>query len=482
MTTLSLRDYQINTIQKTRLGFAEHQRQIMVLPTGGGKTVVFSEIVAAAARKGNRVLVLTDRTELHYSTIESIKPYFIRYTTVDATSKYFDKEASVYISMVETFKRRFDKYLSGIKFDLIIADEAHMGNFSTVYDLLPDARVIGATATPVGKHLYKYFTNIIQEIDTPDLVEQGFLVPCRPFQMVDDFSDLKAGIGDFSEQSNFEHFDKKGLYDGVITEWQNRANGVKTIVFCVNIEHTKNTCQAFIDAGISADYITSNTTKEERERVLKAYKDGFITVLVNCGILTKGYNEPSIQCVIVNRATTSLALWLQMVGRGSRLHPGKKDFLLLDFGGNHTRPGLGMWNKYRIWELNPPKKKMESVAPCKSCPKCQAILPASARVCEYCNHEFEKPTAELKDGKMVEVKPEIPDHIKGRRYSDLDLMELWSLQKLGFTKATYAWRIVRARGAQAVKDYAKICGYKYNWVIEELKKLDDCQFNDKIIN
>jgi superfamily II DNA or RNA helicase len=479
---LSLRDYQVNTINVTRQGFARHQRQLMVLPTGGGKTVVFSEIVAAAAKKGTRVLVLTDRNELHISTIESMKPYNIRFTTVDANSKKFDKDAIVYISMVETFKRRFEKYLSEIKFDLIIADEAHMGNFSAVYDLLPEAKVIGATATPVGKHLYKYFTNIIQEIDTPDLVEQGFLVPCKPFQMVDDFSDLKSGIGDFSEQSNFEHFDKKGLYDGVIKEWTERANGVKTIVFCVNIEHTINTCQAFKDAGISSEFVTSNTPKEERERILKAFSAGYITVLVNCGILTKGYNEPSIQCVIVNRATTSLALWLQMVGRGSRLYPGKKDFLLLDFGGNHTRPGLGMWNKSRVWELKQPKKKTESVAPCKSCKSCQAIVPASARVCEFCGSEFEKPNAELKEGVMIEVKPEIPEHIKGRKYSQLKLMELLSLSKMGIIKSSMVWRIVRAKGADEVRNYANIAGYKGGWVKAQLEKISDCDYYDKTIN
>jgi superfamily II DNA or RNA helicase len=215
---------------------------------------------------------------------------------------------------------------------------------------------------------------------------------------------------------------------------------------------------------------------------LKAFKDGYISVLVNCGILTKGYNEPSIQCVVVNRATTSLALWLQMVGRGSRLFPGKKDFLLLDFGGNHTRPGLGMWNKYRVWELNPPKKKIESVAPCKSCQKCQAIVPASARVCEFCGSEFEKPNAELKEGVMIEVKPEVPEHIKGRKYSQLDLMELWSLSKMGLVKTSMIWRIVRAKGADEVRNYANIANYKAGWVRAQLEKIDDCEYFDKTIN
>lgn len=479
---MQLRPYQNATVNLTRLGFKEHLRQLMVLPTGGGKTVVFTSIASAAALKGTKVLILTDRTELHEQTIESIEPLGIRYCMIDANTKKVDKEATIFIAMVETFKRRFEANLTDINFGLIIADEAHMGNFSRIFELLPSVPTIGATATPVGKHLYKYYTNIVQEIDTPELVDTGFLVPCKAFQMVDDFSDLEQAGDDFSDKSNFGHFDKASLYDGVVKEYMTRAFGLKTVVFNVNIQHTINVYEAFKAAGISCEYVTSNTPKDERKRILKAFKDGHFKVLLNCGILTKGYNEPSIECIIVNRATKSLALWLQMVGRGSRLHPGKTHFLLLDFGGNHTRVGLGMWNEPRFWTLDQPsnKKKAAGIPPCKVCPGCEAILHATVTTCAYCDHVFEK-SSEVKEGVMVEVAPWSPKEYEGRWISSLNTNELYELQKNKVEKATYIWRVNRSLGAQSVHAYAELAGYKTGWINSQLDKIDDKFFKDKRI-
>jgi superfamily II DNA or RNA helicase len=232
--------------------------------------------------------------------------------------------------------------------------------------------------------------------------------------------------------------------------------------------------EAFINAGISSEYITSKTPKLERERILKAFTDGAFMVLNNCGILTTGYDEPSIECVIMNRATKSLPLWLQCVGRGSRLYQNKNEFVLLDFGGNHTR--LGMWNEPRTWSLKEKKKrKSNEVTPVKSCPKCDGIVFASARVCRYCGHQFPIDEKELAQGVMVEV---LPNHLKGRRISELDLYELIELQQTKKYKPSYIWRVIRAK--DLISEYAELMKYSKGWVWRqtEEQKNDNNNFTD----
>lgn len=466
---IKLRNYQSDAINELREGFKKHQRQVLCLPTGAGKTVVFSEMVRLAAEKNTVTMIFTDRTELFKQTLKSLGKVGIAVEEISPQKKNTYLNAIVYLSMVETIKRRKD-VLQNLKPKLLIIDESHKSNFNAVLEAFPDAKVIGATATPVGKHFYKYYTNIVQNIDVPELVDAGFLSPCKPFQMVDDFSDLDVKNGEFTSQSLDKHFDKPTLYKGVTDNWLKLANGKKTIVFNVNINHTINTHQAFIDAGISSEYITSKTPSIERDRILKAFQSNAFTVLNNCGILTTGYDEPSIECVIVNRATKSLPLWLQCVGRGSRLFPGKDNFILLDFGGNHTR--LGLWNEQRKWSLKE-KKKKEGVAPVKSCEKCEAICPASAPVCPFCGNTFPKKESEIKEGVMVEVQPVTPTELIGKRISELSILELIDLQKSKKYKASFVWRVARSMGKEKLKEYAELMQYSGGWLYRQNLEIEN---------
>ena len=253
-------------------------------------------------------MVLTDRIELFKQTLRALCMSDIEVEELSAKTrlKSFNKNATVVLGMVETYKRRD---LSPFKPDLIIIDEAHKGNFNKVIEKHPDAKIIGATATPVGKHIPKLYDQIVSTIDIPELIDLGFLSPCRPYQMQDDFSDLKTNRGEYTDESLFNHFAKKSLYSGVIENWRKYAKGKKTIVFNVNIEHTEQMNREFKEAGIMSECITSKTDPLERDRILSAFSDGLFPVLNNCGILTTGYDEPSIECVIMNRKTKSLPLW-----------------------------------------------------------------------------------------------------------------------------------------------------------------------------
>jgi superfamily II DNA or RNA helicase len=480
---IELRQYQNDCINQLRQSFAnKNKRIVLCMPTGAGKTVVFSEMVRLAALKNTITLVLTDRTELFKQTLKALSNIGVAVEEINASKKNVYLHATIYLAMVETIKRR-ESVIAFLKPELIIIDEAHKGNFTKILDLFPDAKVIGATATPEGKHFFKYYNDIVQPIDIPELIEGSFLSNCKAYQMQDDFSDLEVKNGEYTDQSLFSHFDKPKLYEGVVDQWRKYALNLKTIVFCVNIEHTINTYNSFKDAGISCEFITSKTKSIDRNRILNAYKNHSFLVLLNCGILTTGYDEPSIHCVIMNRATKSLPLFLQCAGRGSRIYPDKEYFILLDFGMNHDRHGL--WNEERKWSLKSPKKKKEGVAPVKICGNedCGCMVHASLKFCNFCGYIFPVKESEPNEGIMVEVSPKVPFNLQGLRITELSINDLIDLERSKKYKSTFIWRVIRSMGEDAIKIYAAKKGYKNGWIYNQMLKLSDSEFTDyKLIN
>jgi len=195
--------------------------------------------------------------------------------------------------------------------------------------------------------------------------------------------------------------------------------------------------------------------------------------------LTTGYDEPTIEVVVMNRKTKSLPLWLQCCGRGSRMSPatGKKDFIVLDFGMNHDEHGL--WSEPRTWKLEAPKKKKLGESPVKNCPECEAMLRASAKECEYCDYVFPEKEPEIESaGVMVEVKNRIPTDIQGKFIADLTIDELIILQNSKQFKPSFIWRVVRSHGNSGLKEYASKMQYKRGWLFHHISKLNDCTFKN----
>jgi superfamily II DNA or RNA helicase len=471
---MQLRDYQNDAIKQIQHSFQTNKRTVLCLATGAGKTVVFSKMLHLAAIQGTPTLVLTHRAELFEQTFSAIERHCINVQRIDAKTKHLDSTALVSVAMVETIERRLKKGFELMP-KLIIIDEAHFGNFTKLIEHFSDSYVIGATATPVGKHFYKYYTNLVEPILLSQLVERGYLCPYKGYQMQDDFSDVKKSRGEFDDAALFSHFDKPEIYAGVVEKYLEHCNGKKAIVFNCNIEHSEKTTQAFKDAGIESYSITSKTDPNERKAILKRYKRGEFLVINNCGVLTTGFDEPTIEVVIVNRATMSLPLWLQMCGRGSRTSNGKTMFTVLDFGKNHDRHG--MWSEDRIWTLKPPKeKKGEKAPPVKECPQCAAMLMAQARLCEFCGYEYfsEDTETEFKDGVLVEV---VKPSSVGKKLSQCTVAELLQLEILKLYSAKFIWRVLRARGRDALNEYAKKKHYNMGWVDRQLRSFERT-FND----
>lgn len=485
---MKLRDYQIEAIRQLRENFKTVKRQVLCLPTGAGKTVVFSEIVRLASTRGTKTLVLTDRVELFKQTYASIERFGVQPKSIKAGEKLNEPICEpIVVAMVETIKRRIkSSQMQSYAPDLLILDEAHKANFTALFNIWPDAKVVGVTATPIGKHFYEYYEAIVQNIGIPELVDREYLVPCRAYQMQDDLSDVKSRAGEYAAESLFAHYDQPKLYDGVLQEWQKRAvvNGkaMKTIIFNVNIEHAEKMHEQFLSAGIGSVCVTSKDSQEERREKIEAFENGIVPVLNNCGIFTTGYDEPSIKCVVMNRATKSLTLFLQCVGRGSRLHPGKKEFLLLDFGMNHDQHG--MWSEHRHFKLEPPQKKKKGEAPAKQCNNCLVMVHMSAKVCPHCDTAFPERKKQLQKGQMVEVGTtarRLPEKLIGKKLSELTVEEIGDLQDSKKYSSAFCWRLVRAQGYNSLKRYQMRYDYKNGWLYRQMMDIDNSKYTDRII-
>ena len=476
---IKLYPYQQEAAALLQQGFKKHKRQILCSPTGSGKSVIFSYIVRLAYEKGTTCLIVTDRIELCKQNLAHIGNQGINPQILSAGKKDFYSGAPVTVAMCETIKRRVKSgVISNYNPGLIIIDEAHKNSFNAIMDLFPRAFVVGATATPVSKTLHKYYNDIVNNIDIPQLIESGYLCKEQSFMMQDDFDDVKVVRGEYENKALYKHFDKTVLYDGVVREWSKKTPGLKTLVFNVNVEHSEKMSEQFNKAGISSRCVTSKTPQKERVKILDDFRKGKFKVLCNCSILTTGYDDPSIQCIIVNRATMSLPLFLQMCGRGSRVHPSKTRFVILDFGQNFMRHGL--WSQERTWSLDPPRKKKKGATPVKECPKCAAILSAGASRCEFCNYFFPKSEMEIKQGGiMVEVKP--PPDLVGKKISQLSIPELIRLEQSKKYKPSFIWRVIRNRGAGAVDEYARLRGHKNGWAFRQKHDLENSNYKDYVI-
>jgi superfamily II DNA or RNA helicase len=250
-----------------------------------------------------------------------------------------------------------------------------------------------------------------------------------------------SGKGDFTERSQFEAFNELRIYTGMINAYNQKALGKKTIVFCPNIEMSEIVAKQFESVLDNVFCLTSKNTKEERKQILSDYHASSDGIMVNCGILTTGYDHPQIECVILFRATTSLPLFFQMVGRGSRPSKGKDLLTVIDLGENCER--IGLWSDSKDWTdlfWNPPKKGIPQPAPTKECPKCQSLLPVQVMQCRYCGNQFKSKERELAEGVLIEVKSAV-----NKKMYDLTVDEMIKLVKSKVLSEHYVARVLRSK-------------------------------------
>ncbi len=335
---MELRPYQETARQKVQEEWESgKKRTLLVLPTGTGKTIVFSKIIEDRVRKGERVLVIAHRGELLEQASDKLyKSTGLKTATEKAEQTSLGSFYRVVVGSVQTMQR--EKRLNQFPpeyFDTIVIDEAHHAisdGYQRVLHHFEDANVLGVTATPDRgdmRNLGSYFESLAYEYGLAEAIKSGYLSPIKaltiPLKL--DLSNVKQQAGDFSTKDLGTALDP--YLEQIAEEMKKQCFNRKTVVFLPLVKTSQKFRDILNKHGFKAAEV--NGESADREQVLKDYEEGKYNVLCNSMLLTEGWDCPSVDCVIVLRPTKVRALYSQMVGRGTRLAPGKKELLLLDF-------------------------------------------------------------------------------------------------------------------------------------------------------
>ena len=357
---IKLRDYQQSLCSRIFAALPTARRIMAQLPTGGGKTIVFSYIAQRIAQLGGNVLVLAHRKELLTQAagkLESITGLPVGVVKAGVNSDY---QAPVQVASVQTAVRRLAKLPRP---DLIIVDEAHHATAATYTKILsafPHALVLGVTATPIrsdGKSFDHLFNELVCGPSVKQLMAAGHLCNYRLFADANPMSTkgVRKQGGDYSVSDLAAANDAIELSGNLVKAYRQYADGKKNIVFALNVEHSRAIISRFQADGIPAAHLDGNSSDDERANTLAAFSAGDIQVLSNVGLFGEGFDLPSIEAVQIARPTQSLALHLQMLGRALRPADGKPHAILIDHTGNWWSHGLP--DEDRDWSLSAPPAK-----------------------------------------------------------------------------------------------------------------------------
>ena len=407
------RKFQQEAHESLRQGFRDgHKNQLIMAPTGAGKTYLGHRIAHEALVKGRKVVFLCDRTTLINQTSKTADAYGLgAHGIVQANHWRRNTEMPYQIASAQTLAKR--GYWP--EADVIIIDEAHTQlKVWTEFIQTTKAACIGLSATPFSPGLGKLFSNLINATTMHDLTQAGVLVPMRVFTCKRaDMTGAATAGGEWTDSAA----EARGMeiIGDVVTEWVKFGENRKTIVFGATIKHCQELARQFLDAGVMAAVFTSETTAPERELLLREYskRDSTLRVLISVEALAKGFDVPDVGCVVDCRPLRkSLSTAIQMWGRGLRSSPetGKKDCLLLDHSGNIARfaedytgiffdglDALDMGEK-----LDKTIRKEPEDFEAKGCPSC-GYKPFAKR-CMSCGFEKQAPAlVEAVPGEMQEV-------------------------------------------------------------------------------
>ena len=328
------------------------------LPTGGGKTVIFSEIARRYIQKNqHKVLILTHRIELSKQTSNMLTEFGVNNKIIDSSVKEVVNESkySCFVAMVETLNNRIKEEKADLNdIGLVIVDEAHYNSFRKLFTHFENCFILGVTATPLSSNINLPMNEIYKDLIVGEkistLIEKGFLASANTYNFDVNLSTLKIGAnGDYTVKSSEELYTKSDMQSKLVSAYENTSKGKKTLIFNNGIHTSRHVYEIFKRAGYKINYIDNTNTKEERKSVLKWFKETPDAILTSVGILTTGFDEPTIESIIINRATKSMALYFQMIGRGSRIIDNKSSFTVLDLGNNVSR--FGLWTEEVDWQF-----------------------------------------------------------------------------------------------------------------------------------
>lgn len=390
---------------------ARDDNPCIVIPTAGGKTPVMAVICRDTVAWEGRILILAHVKELLEQTrnhILSVAPDLTLDVGVySAGLKSRDTDTKILVAGIQSVYKRAEELGP---FDIVMVDEAHTipvdgdGMYlSFLHDMEkvnPNVRVIGLTATPLRTKEgmvcspVNILNHICFEVGVKELIVQGYICPLISVAgaKLADTSMLHVRAGEFMADEVEDMMDEDGLVKSACAEIIEATSDRKAVlIFASGVKHGKHIAELIP----GAETIFGDTPSDERADTIARFKAGDIKYLVNMGVLTTGFDAPTIDCVALLRPTLSPGLFYQMVGRGFRLSPEKKNCLVLDYGGNVLRHGPV--DELRIDRRH--NTKGDGQAPAKQCPECRALVSTGYSVCPVCGFIFPPPEKAKHDGK-----------------------------------------------------------------------------------
>lgn len=410
----------------------------IVLPCGGGKSVIVAEIAKQFTLKFKNVLFLVHRKEL----CQQIADTFIKWGVNMEYCK---------ICMVQTVCRHLNKIT---KPDLIITDENHhskANSYKKIYDYFPDVKRVGVTATPVrlnGSGLKDVNDKLILGVTAKWLIENNNLAPydyyAPPLQKQKPKFHIRNG--EFVTSDILAFYDKPNIYGDIVKHYKKLADGKQAIAYCAAISQSEKLCNEFNANGITAAHIDAKTPKSVRSEIIERFRNGKVKILSNVDLISEGFDVPDCEVSILARPTKSLTLYIQQSMRCMRYKTDKRA-IIIDHADNWERFGLP--DDDREWTLEGEKKKtISGEAPVKTCPDCFSVVSASLRFCTHCGHKFvSKARGVHKETELIKVTEKMILERRVRNYlTPADCKNMSELQ-----------------------EYARQRGYKPGWAYYQAK-------------
>jgi superfamily II DNA or RNA helicase len=456
---LTLREYQSRIIKAAQGSLRNNRHTGIYACQASGKSILAAFMAESAYYKGMRVLILSHRIEILKQNFSKMDALNLNVQLLCA-GQPFPSDSAIVAAMSQTVSARirnpkmnakYTKWLG--EFDFIIVDEAHRAEHDLMFQYFnPKAWVIGMSGTWLRygnqKQLSSFYSNIVAPVMPSEIIGLGYVLPSENWLFdaprLDDVQ-FDYGSGDYNQTQLQKKYAKSERYAGIIENYQRICPGKKALVFTTGARHCVELTKAFCQAGIKAKYLLSVATDKEdfevysgrRSDVLSWLRNGDINIVVSVEVLSTGFDEPSIECVILDYSTKSYTKYAQSVGRGGRPFPGQDRFYVLDFGDNVKR--FGKFEADPIISLFH-KTGEGGVPPTKMCPVdrpdhngqsgCGRLIPVSVMKCQFCGYEWltDKQIYEVQLQKMVDDADD--DSMSIKEWAAMKKLAGWSTNRI----------------------------------------------------
>nr|BAR30185.1 helicase [uncultured Mediterranean phage uvMED] len=409
---MQLRDYQVEAINNVKKSFLNDAKSVLLtLPTGAGKTVIFSQITKLAKSKGSNVLILVHRKELIDQAGDKLTKANVKYGIIAAGHKPID--SNVQVASVQTLINRLNNLWIP---SIIIIDEAHhavASSWQKVFNHYKDTLKLGVTATPMrmtGAGLGEVFDDLIVGSTIPELVELGHLAKHEVYAPPNklNLDKIRTIRGDFNKKEVEDELDKVDIVGDAVDNYRKLGQNKPAIAFCISVKHGQYVTNKFKQAGYTAELITGSMKSDDRKTLVDNFKTGKVQILVSIDVVSEGFDVENCSVAILLRPTQSEGLYIQQVGRVLRPEP-NKTAIVLDHVGNTKRHGfVDDVRDFDLHQKAKSKRKGEIAPAVQTCEQCFAVFKPQP-ICPVCGHEkvITKREITYEDGELVKMRKQL---------------------------------------------------------------------------